>query len=325
MFKRVLIIGYGSIGKRHHSVILKNAPDIEIAIYKPSKFEIKPDDPALLFSDIKNALDFQPDAIVVASPATFHLEAVRIFGPYCKYFLIEKPLAASLADCLEIQDLMQKYDLKISVGYQLRYSQSLSYFKSLIDKKLVGEIFSVRSEVGQFLPDWRPNSNFKQGVSANRHLGGGVLLELSHEFDYLQWIFGEIFQASGYCGKVSDVSVDVEDVALLLLKLRVGESCISASLNMDFIRRDRVRLCTVIGSEGSISWNGVNNSVRLTSSSSSKDDFREVRFHEDRNFAFSKQWAEFSNNIGFAAASSVIDATNIVHWISYVKNDNGMS
>lgn len=325
MFKRVLIIGYGSIGKRHHRVILKDAPDVEIAIYKPSKFDVKPDIPALLCSDIKHALDFQPDAIVVASPATFHLEAVRIFGPYCKYFLIEKPLAASLSDCLEIQDLMQKYDLNITVGYQLRHSQSLSYFKNLIDKKSVGEIFSVRSEVGQFLPDWRPQSDFKKCVSANRHLGGGVLLELSHEFDYLQWVFGEIFQASGYCGKVSNLSVDAEDIALLLLKLRVERSFIVASLNMDFIRRDRVRLCTVIGSEGSISWDGVSNSVRLTRSSSPTGDFHEVRFHEDRDFAFSKQWAEFSNNIGSAAASSLIDATNIVHWISYVKNSNGMA
>jgi predicted dehydrogenase len=78
-------------------------------------------------------------------------------------------------------------------GYNLRFSYSLKRFNELIKKKIVGKILSVRCEVGQYLPDWRPNKDFRKTVSANKRLGGGVLLELSHEIDYLRWILVILF------------------------------------------------------------------------------------------------------------------------------------
>ena len=80
----------------------------------------------------------------------------------------------------------------LMVGYNLRHMKSLSKFREILKKKIIGKILSVRSEVGQYLPSWRINSDYKKSVSAREELGGGVLLELSHDIDYLVWLFGKV-------------------------------------------------------------------------------------------------------------------------------------
>ena len=86
------------------------------------------------------------------------------------------------------------------VGYNLRYLPSLSRFRDLINEGLVGGPLSVRCEIGQYLPNWRPDTDYRTGVTARSDLGGGVLLELSHEIDYLRWIFGEVEWVSSWVG-----------------------------------------------------------------------------------------------------------------------------
>ena len=90
------------------------------------------------------------------------------------------------------------------VGYNLRCFPSLSRFRDLIHEDLFGKPLSVRCEIGQYLPDWRPTSDYRAGVSARSDLGGGALMELSHEIDYLSWIFGDVEWVSSWVGNVSN-------------------------------------------------------------------------------------------------------------------------
>jgi predicted dehydrogenase len=151
------------------------------------------------------------------------------------------------------------------IGYNLRYSSSLNQYRKLIQEETIGKILSVRCEAGQYLPSWRSGSDYKKGVSANRELGGGVLLELSHEIDYLRWIFGEVEWVRGTLSRQSALEIDVEDSAHLVLGFIPefeGPQMI-ATVNLDFIRKDRTRNCVAIGENGSLRWNGLTGTIEI--------------------------------------------------------------
>jgi predicted dehydrogenase len=114
------------------------------------------------------------------------------------------------------------------------------------------------------LPNWRPNSDYKKSVSAQKILGGGVLLELSHEIDYLYWIFGDVEWVKSHLSRQSSLEIDVEDVSSNIIGFKDGKlpgSQLIATLNLDFIRHDTTRQCVAIGDNGSLRWDGISEEV----------------------------------------------------------------
>jgi predicted dehydrogenase len=174
--------------------------------------------------------------------------------------LVEKPISHSTTGVQKLIDRCRQENRLLALGYNLRFSPSLNHFKAYLSEGRVGKIFSVRSEVGQYLPSWRPQADYRKGVSARRELGGGVLLELSHDLDYLRWIFGEVLSAQVLASKQSDLEIDVEDTAHVLLKF---ESGLTARLDMDFVRHDRMRQCIAIGKTGSLKWDALRGSIEV--------------------------------------------------------------
>jgi len=158
-------------------------------------------------------ISYRPNIAVIASPSPFHLEMCENFLNMDTHLLIEKPIADSTEGVCSLLTRFQQKELILMVGYNLRYSPSLDFFRNLIKGNAIGEIHSVRCEVGQYLPTWRPDTDYRQGVSARKELGGGVLLELSHEIDYLRWIFGEMEWVRASISKQSNLEIDVEDTA----------------------------------------------------------------------------------------------------------------
>jgi predicted dehydrogenase len=128
----------------------------------------------------------------------------------------------------------------------------------------------VNCEAGKYLPDWRPEKDYRLGVSAKKELGGGVLLELSHEIDYLKWIFGDVEWTMATLSKQSTLEIDVEDTAHLIFGFnpkRNGRQIIGV-VNLDFIRQDQIRNCEVIGETGSLRWDGLEGTVEIFTRSS---------------------------------------------------------
>ena len=265
MFKKILIVGFGSIGKKHLSVIQDSLPSAEKLVFKRSS-PISEQIPGVSFTNNdEKAVSFRPEIAVIANPAPFHIEIATKLAKNGCHLLIEKPVTVVDADAKSLMEEIRSKGVVCQVGYNLRYFQSLRNFKNLIDEELIGKVYSIRCEVGQYLPSWRPGTDYRAGVSAQKYLGGGVLNELSHEIDYLQWIFGEINWVRGWSGKVSDLEIDVEDLASITMGLKhssASEESI-ATLSLDFIRHDRTRHCTVIGSEGTLKWDGTDGSVLL--------------------------------------------------------------
>ncbi len=266
MLERLLIVGLGSIGRRHVRLAREVLPGAQIVVLRHRSCE---DLPALgidrCVTSLDEALRFRPQAAVIANPATRHLEVALALAHAGAQLLVEKPIASTAQGVSELIDVCRARGVTLMTGYNLRFLPSLQRFGELLAQGRVGRVLSVRAEVGQYLPSWRPDSDYRHSVSAQAALGGGVLLELSHEIDYLRWLFGEVEWVSAIQRKQSDLEIDVEDTAHLIVGFAraASEMPVIAALNMDFIRHDTTRTCTVIGATGTLRWDALDGSVAI--------------------------------------------------------------
>lgn len=262
---RILLVGLGSIGQRHLRLLRDILPGARIGVLRHRAVSKVPQFADFVFSTMEEALDFAPQIAVISNPASCHIGSAIPLAQAGVHLLIEKPLAVSVAGVVNLLEECKRNNVILAVGYNLRFSPSLQKFKSLIDEDIIGRIWSVRSEAGQYLPSWRPESDYRVSVSAQSLLGGGVLLELSHELDYLGWIFGNVDWVQATLSHQSELEIDVEDTAHILMGFTPAEmgAQLIATVDLDFIRQDTVRACTVIGEFGSLTWNGIEGSVKL--------------------------------------------------------------
>ena len=266
MIKRVLIVGYGSIGKRHARLARDLFPNAKIIIlrHRVSK-KIKYPNVNHCVSNLIDAIKFKPQIAVIANPASQHVNVAYPLAKLGVHLLIEKPISNSTNDVLKLINICKSKNSILMVGYNLRFMESLKKFREVLKKNKIGKILSIRSEVGSYLPSWRVDSDYKKSVSAIKKLGGGVLLELSHDIDYLVWLFGNVKWVNSTIHKQSDLKIDTEDIAHITLCLSgAGKNKdIIANLNMDFFRHDATRFCKIIGELGSLHWNAIDGTIKL--------------------------------------------------------------
>jgi predicted dehydrogenase len=262
---KILIIGLGSIGTRHLKLTRELMASAEIKVLRHKKSNAVPDFSDGLVASLDEAIAFAPHIAVVASPATSHIEIARVLAMAGAHILVEKPLSNTSAGVAELIEICKQERISLMVGYNLRFSPSLQRFREVLEQGIIGRVLSVRCDVGQYLPSWRPESDYRQGVSAKEALGGGVLLELSHELDYLRWIFGEVEWVRATLSRQSNLDIDVEDSAHLILGFssKDDRQQLMGVVNLDFIRHDYTRLCTAIGESGTLRWNGKTGEVEI--------------------------------------------------------------
>jgi predicted dehydrogenase len=265
LINRILIIGLGSIGKRHLRIARELLPNADIRVLRHQVDIEVPEHSNGIFFTIDEALTFAPQMAVIASPAPFHINTALVLAELGVHLLVEKPLSTSLSGVTELLEVCERKRVVLLIGYNLRFLPSLQRYRDLLDENAIGKVLSVRSEIGQYLPSWRPSSDYRKGVSARKELGGGALLELSHELDYLRWIFGEIDWVKSTLSRQSHLEINVEDTAHLVLGFSpaVDGHQLIGTVDMDFIRHDTTRLCTAIGEKGSLRWNGLTGEVSI--------------------------------------------------------------
>jgi predicted dehydrogenase len=290
---RILVIGSGSIARRHIANIRELFQNVYIGCISSSGRVLSIDETGAdkIYTSIDQAINDTLIWAIVASPSPLHAQHASILLQAGVPVLIEKPLSNSLAAFVEYESIFQHNCNKIDIAYNLRFMPSALRLKALLNEQIVGLIHTVIIDVGQYLPDWRPATDYRRNVSARRSLGGGVLLELSHEFDYLVWFFGQFDR--GYCvaGNSGLLEIDVEDRVDILLTRRDG---LVANLHMDFLQRHPQRTCKIIGETGTIVWNLLENSIKHYSS---EPNF-EVIFNDpnyNRNAMYQDELSHFSN------------------------------
>lgn len=291
---RILIVGSGSIGKRHIKIARKLCPNSDIRVLRHNFSNELVEGVDGIFYRLSDAINFQPEIAVLANPSSFHVQIALALTRAGVHLLIEKPISNSLVGIEELACLHEDVGTVIAVGYNLRFLDSLNFFRNELEKNSIGKILSVRIEVGHSLKKWRLGIDYKKSVSAQKELGGGVLLELSHEIDYLTWIFGHADWISAIHSQQNSLDINVEELAHLVLEVNSGlqESKFLASVSMDFIRHDLVRSCIAIGELGTLKWNGVSSEVSIYMENSGQ---WQVLFKKDNEYdeSYVKEWLNF--------------------------------
>ncbi len=262
--KKILICGLGSIGKKYVRLLSNYWPSIEIAALRSghSKSEQKKSD-LLEFYHLDNALNWLPDAAIISNPAPYHLEYSIALAREEIPLLIEKPLGCSYLPLSQWDELIRiSNTTKILVGYVFRHDSAARFLKSSLEEKMIGKIIHANFYCGSWLPDWRVHSDYRDSVSATKSLGGGVLLELSHEIDLAAWLFSKLEIKHISTNQSGLLEVDVEDQACLTGNCGDG---ILTTISLDFCSRPPSRHAIFRGSKGELKLDLLKRKVYLSS------------------------------------------------------------
>lgn len=257
-----LVLGVGSIGRRHCANLRALGVEL-IDVFDPAPDRCRAaveELGAVAHPRFEDALAAGPDVVLVCTPPVFHVEqALAALEAGCHVFL-EKPLSHDLERVDELEALARARRRVVLVGYNLRFHPGLRILKRLLDEGTLGRPLWVQAESAQYLPDWRPAQDYRTNYTARQDLGGGILLDGSHELDYLTWLLGRPDELLCMAGRVSDLEVNVEDCATLLLRF---PSRTMASVHLDFVQRGYTRCCKIGGERGTAHWSLFARDVRL--------------------------------------------------------------
>lgn len=252
---RVVIVGLGGIGRRHLANIRAAEPDAQITVLRHLRADSSvPAGANRVVYSLDDALATQPDVAFVCGPTSTHAEAGMAFARAGVHLFVEKPLALDLTDAQRLVEASNAAGRMLIVGYNLRFCASLRALHAAAHAGRIGRIMSGRAEVGLYLPDWRPGIDYRTTNSARAEFGGGVALELSHEIDYMRWLLGEVATVDAIVGRFGDLDIDVDDTAELLLSFTGGGI---GSIHMDMTQRSPTRTCRLIGTTGTLTWDGI--------------------------------------------------------------------
>jgi predicted dehydrogenase len=262
---RILFCGLGGIGQRHLRCLRAILGDsLEVHAFRirrekiklrddltvDSKGDLESDYQLILHSSLDDALACRPDAVFICNPSSLHVEyALHAARAGCNIF-IEKPLAASLEGVGELRRLVDQNKIVCYVGYNLRFHPAVARLKLVIESGVLGNITSALSVIGEYLPAWHPYEDYRRMYASRADLGGGVILSQIHEFDLAYWFFGMPETIYSLGGKLSDLEIDVEDVASSLLWIDGPVGRFPVTINQDFVRRPPERTFTVVGDRG---------------------------------------------------------------------------
>ena len=259
-----LIVGLGSIGKRHLECLREIRPDADIIIWRQhNKCSEVPKGADFVVFSLEEALAKNPTAAIISNPAPLHVGVGIALAAHGLHLLIEKPLSNVLDGIDDLLNICSEKGCVLMVAYVLRFNEALRCFKNAIRNQMIGRVVSVRTEIGQYLPDWRPGSDYRQTVSAKQELGGGALLELSHELDYMRWIFGDVVSVRALIENTGLLEIDADDLVELILEMNGHDGRrIITNVHMDMLQRKASRVCKAIGDKGVLEWDAIMNRVR---------------------------------------------------------------
>ena len=242
---KVLIVGLGSAGKRH-ATILKNKFKISNIYFLTKKKNQS--------NSIKSNLEIKkinPDYIIIANPTSEHFKVLKFLEKNFsgKIILVEKPLYEKFRN-LNIRKN------KVFVAYQLRFHPVILKLKELSKSQ---KLFNINVIANSYLPDWR-KTNYRYSYSSKKKQGGGVLLDLSHELDYINWIFPNIKFNFFLNKKISTLDINSDDIAIINGSLNKKLFC---QINLNYFSMIPKRLIFLDGKNISFYGDLINNFYRL--------------------------------------------------------------
>jgi predicted dehydrogenase len=251
---KFLIAGFGSIGRRHLRNLLALG-ERDIVLYRSNRSTL-PDDEISQFpvvTDLRAALDYHPDAVIISNPTALHLDVAIPAAEAGCAILLEKPVSHSLERIDAFQAAVKRGGARVLVGFQFRFHPTLRRAAQLLADGVIGAPVAARVQWGEYLPAWHPWEDYRQGYAARADLGGGVILTLCHPVDYLRMLLGDItgLWAMTPAG-TGGLDLPVEDTAEIGLQFACGAV---GSVHLDYLQQPATHTLEIIGSAGTLRWN----------------------------------------------------------------------
>lgn len=232
---RVLIIGLGSIGRKHVRVLSELFPGTEILALRSQPGSANEEGITNLFS--YDEIPEETDFFLIATPTIFHQEAIQRLIPYRKPLFIEKPVLHELnKEGFELREKLLSKKIFTYVGCPLRFHPCIQFLKNEFENNSQ-RLNEVNIYCGSYLPDWRPGRDFRDVYSARPELGGGVHLDLIHEIDYTYFLFGKPGKVRSELRSNSTLHIPAIDYAHYFLEYQD----FSATITLNYFRPEAKR------------------------------------------------------------------------------------
>ncbi|WP_303736922.1 Gfo/Idh/MocA family protein [Methanobrevibacter millerae] len=269
---KICFVGIGSIAKRHISNIknyLNEDYNCQIDAFRSSNRPLSDDISQYITNEYQN-YDEVPkdyDAIFITNPTKFHFDTLKQFKDNSDNFFIEKPIV----DSSDLNKDLSEFKSKTCyVACPLRHGNVIQYIKKNID---LNNVNGVRSICSTYLPEWHPDEDYRKSYSAKKDLGGGVSIDLIHEWDYLTYLFGMPSEIYSILDKVSDLEIDTEDIAVYIAKYQN----MLLELHLDYFGRFPIREIMIFKQDETIVGDIYNNKIIF------KNSDKIIDFNEERN------------------------------------------
>lgn len=299
---KFLIIGLGSIGQRHVRN-LASTGDHNFLAYRVRGNPLPeglPFDSIQVFDDLDEALTQKPDATLVCGPTSTHAKIARRVVDAGSNLFIEKPLSNDLDGLEALIETASQKNLTALVGFNLRFHSPLIFLRNAIAEGRIGEIQGLRCQVGQYLPNWHPDEDYRRGYSAQKTLGGGVVLDLIHEIDLAIWLAGLPSEVSAFISRVSNLEIDTEDTAEIIMRMP-DKSLVN--VHMDYLQNPASRSLVVYGTKGTIEWDGITDEVTISTAEGESEKLWTTK--EERNNSFVELMNSFLESLSNNSESAV--------------------
>ena len=249
---KIAFVGLGSIATRHlknvHAYLASQGDSCTVDLYRsslgrPLADELQPlVSNTYLYTDEIPA-DRQYDVVFVTNPTSMHYETVERFAAHTKSFFIEKPVFDSTEVDEKIFEIIK--NIPSYVACPLHYNAVLQYVKQNVNPD---DVICARAISSSYLPDWRSGQDYRKTYSARKDLGGGVSIDLIHEWDYLTWLFGMPTECLQLVNKVSNLEIDSDDLAIYIGK----NDKTTFELHLDYFGRQTQRTLDLFTADDTI-------------------------------------------------------------------------
>jgi predicted dehydrogenase len=320
--KTILIVGLGSIGSRHLKNLLHLGVN-DISLIRRTKEVSAEFSNISVYTSIKEACEKKnfTHAFITTPTKNHYKDFLALSESNIQNIYIEKPITDLVEEALDIEFKAKELDLNVVVGYDLHFDLGLQKVIDLLASDTIGEVCTFFAEVGQYLPDWRPSQDYSKSMSAKKNLGGGVMLDLIHEFDYINWILGPVSKILGKHKKSSNLKIETEDISVNILETKNG---IIGTLTLDYLQKELSRTLKIIGNFGTIIWDYKESSVKwMTHESKEWNSFDYSGFsRNDRFVEITKAFLDSSTLTKDKRLSSISDAIQSLKMVEKAKETN---
>lgn len=243
----VLVVGCGSIGKRHARVLHSlGVADVRACDPVPEqRLAFSAESPNVrMFDSYEAGLQDRPDTVLICTPPAMHIPMARQAIAAGCHALLEKPLSDTLEGIDDLEAMAARADKKLMVALCFRYHEGLLRAKDYLDSGRIGRVVSIRALMGEHLPDIR--SDYRSLYLAQYN----GAFELMHDLDLAVWYAGQPLKKI-HCvhGNYSDIGIKSPDIVEFLLDFQ--DRCV-ATVHLDFFQRPRRRQIELIGVKGVI-------------------------------------------------------------------------